>query len=485
MINIFIGALILSIWFAILFFERNIGLSMLLFVVPFIYYIIHILEKNNKIENSKAKILIIPITLLSSTYFLFNNSFFNKINIIVIPILIIIMIYRLFKETFEMNLDSISKIIDLLFTPISFIGETFEKLRNDLEDKLKINIDSRKEQKAKKIIKSILITLPIVLIIIILLSSADEMFGDIFINIFKGIITAFAKIETITIIKKIIFIICLSIYFVCFFYYIISIYEKNTMEEKPKKLNDNFTIKMILTILNIIYLVFCYVQIKSLFMRKVEFDYARYARQGFMQLMIVSVINLITIIIAKKNENVDSKKENKYMNTMCLLMIACTFIILLSSAVRMYFYESAYGYTTLRLLVYIVLVTETILLVPTIMYVNDKNINLIKTYFTIILIAYVLTNLANTNNIITEINVNRYSKIGKIDIDYLEEEIGIDCIPKILEILETEEDFTNKELHCEINQYIDTKITALEKEKIDYRNFNISKMFIKNLCKIK
>lgn len=485
MISIFIGALILSIWCVILFFGKNIGLSMLLFVVPFIYYVIHILEKNNKIENSKAKILIIPITLLASTYFLFNNSFFNKINIIVIPILIIIMILRLFKETFEMNLNSINKIIDLFFTPISFIGETFENLRNSFEDKLKINIDSRKEQNAKKIIKSILITLPIVLIIIILLSSADEIFGDIFINIFERIITSFTEIEIITIIKKIILIICLSIYFLCFFCYIVSKHERNTIEEKTSKINDNFTIKMMLTMLNIIYLVFCYIQIKSLFMRKVEFNYARYARQGFIQLMIVSVINLVTIIIAKKNENADCKKENKYINTMCLLMIVFTFIILLSSAVRMHFYESAYGYTTLRLLVYIILVTETILLVPTLMYINDKNINLIKTYFTIILLVYVLTNLVNTNNIITARNVNRYFEIGKIDIDYLKKEIGIDCIPKILEILETEEDFTNKELHEEINQYIDTKITALEQEKMDYRDVNISKMFIKNLCKTK
>ena len=71
---------------------------MLLFIGPFAYYIIYILEKNEKIENSKAKILIIPIILLSATYFLFNNSFFNDLNILVIPLLIIFMILGLFNE---------------------------------------------------------------------------------------------------------------------------------------------------------------------------------------------------------------------------------------------------------------------------------------------------------------------------------------------------------------------------------------------------
>ena len=83
MMNIFIGALILSIWCVTLFFGKSIGLSMLLFVVPLTYYIIHILEKNNKIENPKAKVLIIPITLLASTYFLYNNSLFNTLNLFI------------------------------------------------------------------------------------------------------------------------------------------------------------------------------------------------------------------------------------------------------------------------------------------------------------------------------------------------------------------------------------------------------------------
>jgi len=481
MINIFIGALILSIWFVTLFFGKSIGLSMLLFIVPLTYYIIHILEKNNKIENSKAKVLIIPITLLASTYFLFNNNFFNTINIFVIPTLIVIMIIGLFKETFELKVNLITKIIDIFFTPISFIGETFEKLRNNLEGKLKINIDSKKEQKIKRVIKAILITLPIVLVIVALLSSADEIFGDIFINMFEWIIEAVEEIKITSIIARIILIICSFTYFLCFFDYIISRYEKEKIEEKTIKINDNFTIKMILTVLNIIYLIFCYIQIKSLFMRNVEINYAQYARQGFFQLMIVSVINLVTILIAKKNENIDSKKENKYINTMCLLMIIFTFIILISSAVRMYFYESAYGYTTLRLLVYVVLATESILLIPTIMYVTDKKIDLLKTYFTVILSAYVITNLANINNIITERNVNRYFETGKLDFNYLKYEIGIDCIPKVSEILETADAIGYKDLHSQIREYINNEVSKLEEESVDFRNFNITKILVKNI----
>ena len=76
---------------------------MMIFIVPLMYYILHILEKNNKIKNKKAKILIIPITLLASTYLIFNNTFFNILNIFVIPILLVIMIMILLGEKIKIE----------------------------------------------------------------------------------------------------------------------------------------------------------------------------------------------------------------------------------------------------------------------------------------------------------------------------------------------------------------------------------------------
>ena len=53
MISIGIGALIFSIWLIILFFGKAIGLSMLLFVIPFLYFFIYILEKKRQDKKSK------------------------------------------------------------------------------------------------------------------------------------------------------------------------------------------------------------------------------------------------------------------------------------------------------------------------------------------------------------------------------------------------------------------------------------------------
>lgn len=263
--------------------------------------------------------------------------------------------------------------------------------------------------------------------------------------------------------------VCGSIYFLCLFDFILTRYEKcEVLETKVQK--DDFTIKMILGVLNIVYLVFCIIQIKSLFIRNIDINYAHYARQGFFQLMIVSVINLVTILVAKKKD-----KKNKYIQVMSIIMIIFTFILLLSSAVRMYFYENAYGYTLLRLLVYCALFTESVLLIPTCFYIINRDINLPKVYFIIIITIYVGMNFANLDNIIAKRNVERYLDTGKIDLAYLTHRLGTDATKQVTRMLEME----NKE---EVKEYIKNLGSQLKEEKTDFRNFNFSKWKAKKMC---
>lgn len=480
MINLSLGALILAIWVVTLFFGKTIGLSMLLFITPFVYFLTYMLEKHNKIKNSKSRILLIPILLLSSTYFIYDNAFFNSLNKLIIPTLISFMVLSAIGEKFEINLEIVGKILGSFFTPISYIGESIMKLTDSIGEKLKIDTNSEKEYKHKKIVKGIMITFPIVLVIIILLSSADEVFANIFTGLFDSIFKMLSIINISTTFVKIVCIGLSFLYFMGLFYYIFVKYEfiEETAFIRERKY-DNYTIKMILIALNVVYLLFCYIQIKSLFMRNVNINYSHYARQGFFQLMIVSLINLVTILIAKKRENKEEESSNKFINYMCLLMIAFTFIIVVSATIRMYFYENAYGYTLLRLLVYCVLFTESILFIPTILYINDKKVDLPKCYFAIIICIYLLMNFANFDNIIAKRNVNRYNDTGKIDMNYLYNETGTDAINQILKILETSTDVDNCKEQTRI--YLKRVYTELNEEKTDFRDFNLSKIFAKNL----
>ncbi len=471
-INIFLGAILLSIWSVVLFFGKQIGLSMLLFVIPITYYILLILERTNKVKNEKAKLLIVPIIILSGTYLIFNNSFFNVLNLLVIPILLIIMILNLIN-TKLIPRTLVERILDIVIEPFAFIGETMQEFKNTIVEKLNIKHEDGENKKVKNIFKAICITLPLVIIIITILASADSIFSSMISNIFSSIFRLLGKLNLSGIVIRIIVIICVFIYLSSFFYNIIRNEDDFEEEEKETKKIEDTTLKMILTALNIVYFVFCIIQINSLFMQKAIINYADYARQGFFQLMIVSIINLIMILVSKKY----SDKKNKYINFMCIIMVIFTFIIILSSAVRMHFYEQAYGYTFLRLLVYCVLFTEVLLLIPTMLYIFNKQKNLLRNYFIIMIVVYAGMNLINFDAIIANRNVERYIEIGKIDLDYLEQETGTDAIDEIIQILKIEN--VDGQTKQEVVNYIYQVYADLSNEDMDFRDMNISKILAK------
>ena len=116
--ELFTGALILSIWHSILFWNKTIGISGILFAIPLVYITIRLLE--GKIENKKALLLSIPIILLSSTYLIFNNPIFNSLNIVVIPILYVIMIMLATKQNLKTK-SIIKKIILMIIEPLNYL----------------------------------------------------------------------------------------------------------------------------------------------------------------------------------------------------------------------------------------------------------------------------------------------------------------------------------------------------------------------------
>ena len=490
--SLFIASLIISIVYMILFWGKHVGLSLIVFMVPLTFYIINILKKNEKIKNEKAKWLIIPILLLSSTYFIFNNSFFYIVNIPIIIILLSIMILFLIGENLKIN-TFFSKILNIIFEPLCYIGETWKLCKISIKEKFNIKTNTDKKQKVGKVLKGLLYSLPLVILIIILLSSADDEFKNLFVNIFKNIINIIKKIKITTAIWKIFVTFIIFIYTSCFLNNLVNKYkveEIKQIQDCNKEYKDNTTIKILLGLLNIVYLLFCYLQIKSLILNNTNIVFSSYARRGFFQLMIVSIINIITIIYAKENiKSKDNKNDYKYIKIMSLIMIVFTIIILISSIIRMYSYENAYGYTILRLLVSFAQLAEGIILIPTILYVLDKKINLIKSYFLTVLIVYICMNFICLDNIIAKKNIDRYFETGKIDTYYLFSSISEDGTSQILRLLGDEqvknEEYENsQEIKKKTRDYLKTIDQKLKEEKFDLREFNISKLLAKHLIKI-
>lgn len=479
-----IGSLILSIFHSILFWDKDWGISILLFTVAGIFFLIYILDKLGKIQNKKPMILAVPIILLSSTYFIFNNQLFNTLNILVILVLSAIMIIFMMKENSNVTF-ILTKIFNIIVGPIEFFGDSLKMIKETIWGSKKED-EKENGKQLKKIGKALLIVIPLVLIVLALLMSADQIFANMFRGIDDFFKMTFSSDFLFSAFFRIGIILVLTLYFISFLYNLTSKESSyNTLEDTKRKREikiEGLTVNIILTVLNIIYAIFCFIQISYLFTKMTlpeGFTYAEYARQGFFELMIVTFINFAIILISNLNKAQLKQTEVKYTKVMNLLLAVFTIILVFSSFYRMHLYETEFGYTVLRLLVYFILGTELIMMIPTILYIINGKVNLVKAYLAIGVSVYLVINFVNLDHIIAKENIDRYFETGKIDFYYLTKDTGTDAVNQIVRLLENPdvqkvgayEDITNQ-----VKGYLLGIRNELTLKDANWQEFNISKM---------
>ena len=473
MSSIFICGIILSLLQSILFWEKEPGISVMLFVISVLVGLIYLMYKDKKVENKKAFLLAIPITLLSATYFIYHNTLFQTMNVLIIVMLTIIMcIYATRLHV---------KIQELLTKAIELLAGTFESIR-DVIDSLKHkftkkeDIENEKSEKRKQILKSFIYAIPVVFIVFLLLMSADSIFANIFENIFGEFKNIFMAENFVMFCLRICIIV---IFFFIFSGFLVNLLKKDTMfnsenEEKMVEIHiEKMTLNMILTILNIFYFMFSIIQFTSLFsnIHTNDFDYATYARQGFFQLMIISLINIVMIVLAKVNKG----NISNYTKGMSMLTLLFTIVILLSAFFRMNLYEKAYGYTYLRLFVYYILATEFILILPIGLWILDKKIDIVKWTIGIVTIMYVILNFSNIESTIAKRNVDRYfenQEENEIDLEYLFHHTGTDAIGQMKRLLNAKDETVVKR----VKEYLLQEKEDLQDTETSWQETNLSEI---------
>lgn len=475
---------LLSIWNVVLFFNKTYGISVILFMIPLLLLILCIFKKKNLIKDKKGLLFMIPILLLSISYSIYESSLFYILNILVIPILFLLMYIYTIKPSRDI-LQVLPEMGYLLFEPIAQIGNYYKSVKDSFNKSKGIS------NKTKKNLKSLLIIIPIVVVILALLMSADSIFK----GLFSGLIDITNKLELLNnILGKIVIFIVVFTYLGATLLTLIEKYIDSKRVESKPIIKDANTIKILMVILNVIYVVFDFIQIKDLMLKNVSsgFDYATYARQGFFELLAVSIIN-ISIILLSKNYKTNDKKENKFININGILMVLLTIVIIISSFMRMNLYESVYGYTMLRLLVYVSLITEAILMIPTIIYIVNPKVSILKYYIAIIISVYTIINFINFDYIIARRNVDRYYASGmkvstlnsdiradfyhnvtmykypKLDLNYLET-FTADNIDVLLELYyKTNDPYMIEALNAYFDIYVERQ------KELSWQEYNISK----------
>jgi len=106
-----------------------------------------------------------------------------------------------------------------------------------------------------------------------------------------------------------------------------------------------------LAVLNLLFLVFVFVQVRYLFggqglvQARVHLTYAQYARHGFFELVVVALLALPLLLAANAVVN----GRSRVVRGLSAILVGLVFVVLVSALDRMRLYQREYGLTELRL----------------------------------------------------------------------------------------------------------------------------------------
>ena len=253
------------------------GLGLTIFTLCFVALFYIMLSDKLKLKNNKRLLLLIPLVIIAIRSSIYNSEPIYCLNLIALPTLVIGTILALWYEKVEYYKP---KFIGLMLVHI------FEHTLNNISTPFKVikerfsSKENKKIQIKPQVLTGILISIPLVLVILIFLSSADEVF-NYYASEFFQTINIFNNQSIVNILSHI-FVILLHPY--------TSLHSSGDFRENRARTDfifklkiDPITMSIPVTALNIIYLFFSIIQFSYLYgdgTLPVDFTYAEYARRA-------------------------------------------------------------------------------------------------------------------------------------------------------------------------------------------------------------
>jgi hypothetical protein len=472
-----IGAFVLAVVHQYLFYGNVPGISYPLFVILLYLYLFHDWKDRLREVEGFSWFLFVVILLLSSTFALFDNPILRSLNLLVVPPLIFIHLayIRSAKLIAWWDIRIVGDALDhLVPQSLRHVPTVFRIVKVSTVRRM----GSKQKSALGKVLIGLAIALPVLIVVIPLLASAD--------GVFNRVLTELPEWgRSLSLGESIARGIWIGIFGVLFFCYFWGFVRPKRVPRHKRKVSleeeaasqagrfriDPVILSTLLISVNAVYVLFVAVQFSYLFgaWDGVVPDgrtYAEYARSGFLELVAVSVINFAVLMVTLVYEGGEVKQAAKKMNAILLyVLVACSGVMLYSAYMRLILYEEAYGYTYIRFLVHVFMIFLAILLIIAALRIRTPMIPLTKIYIVIGLAAYVFVNYVGMDRIIAEKNIERFKANGDIDLIYLSG-LSADAIPALAKFAEQE--------YPDMKRYLaNTRATIADADRA-WPSFNVS-----------
>ncbi len=435
-----VASILYSIFYCFCLYENNSGITMPFFVAgSFVYLIVALkrleipLKKDSWFYIAAAELLSISNCMTDSWVLIFFNTVGLWLLIISFSIH---QFYQDEKWTLGKQLGTLSS---TMLCTIAQIEYPFRSIAIFNKNRRERKQQNENNSKAKYIWIGILIAVPLLFIICGLLMSADAVFRNILEDVFQYI-----KIP------KYLFRILFMILFGIFFSYcgLVELSKRRAEQNITDKRTWEPLIAITVTgLVTVLYIFFSGIQILFLFGGNMKlpssYTYAEYAREGFFQLLFVCMINLFIVLLC-----LEKFRENKVLKGILTIFSLCTYVMIASSAFRMFMYINNYYLTFLRVFVLFMLLLLTVLLTGLLLSIYIKVFPLFRYCLVVTSVLYLLFSFSKPDYFIAKYNIAHYMEIEyegqnglvcdperrRLDLDYLIYNLSLDAAPVLVDV---------------------------------------------------
>lgn len=372
------------------------------------------------------------IVLLGINLCLTDDSFLIFCDYSGIFLLLLSGLLHLFYEDREWGLmEYLSAIVQTAFGSLDHLGRPFEDRKVWKSQKKE---EKKQNSALKYVFLGILIGLPLLVIVMLLLASADSVFGHLLkVNVLKrlfgigNVVDTFFRMFNICLMMAAVYLLSYGL--------LVKLGSKSVKISSGKRLTGEPVVAITVNaMLGVVYLIFSVIQILYLFMGRLSLPegttYAVYARQGFFQLLLVCIINMTLVLFC-----LYKFRESRVLKGMLALISGCTYIMIASSALRMYMYVETYDLSYLRVLVFWGLGLIFLIMSGIMIFISNRKFPLFKYCMVVVTILYLGLAYARPDYLIASYNLNEQHINGNVDWQYLSR-LSADAVPVIVEALE-------------------------------------------------
>ncbi|HHV13759.1 MAG TPA: DUF4173 domain-containing protein [Clostridiales bacterium] len=426
-------SLVFGLLFTMLFYEVSIGLNVFAFTIVMVGLLCLATDKLSVPRKRTTLLYYAGAILLGLSTMLTSSGNLQFINVIGILLLLDLSLLHQFYEDGKWDFTRhFMKMIGLLFLSIASLGKPFVHGAEFMKQ-----VKVLKNDRVRNIFIGVVISVPLLLVILALLSSADILFGEMTKSLFQVIFSGD------------VFGICFMLAFgilACYCILCGAVARVGKEDSVPGRKVDASIAVTVMLILCFVYVVFCGIQLTYLFANGIfvlpeEFTFAEYARRGFFELLAVASINIILMLAEKA-----LFRESRLVSVLVTIMSLCTYIMIGSATYRMLLYIGAYHLTFLRVFVLLSLFIIAFVLAGVVITEFKKEFPLFQYCVVVVTASYLVFSFSKPDHYIAEYLLDHVDTLSYSDMGYLTRELSLDAAPAVLPVLSDKERWVDEKI---------------------------------------